>query len=250
MFTDGVLEARDAEGNDFGASRVEKILNGAGNIDDHFDELTRQLHEQLGEREGDDDITLIEIEMVADEEMECVTEYQTDVLSETRDWRMPYELGTSSLKSFHPLPLLHQIIMEGHDLRGHGGLLYTVLAELYNNALEHGVLDMPSSEKGSEGGFAKYYEKYQKALEELDEGFVRFECESSERNGEIEMTIRVIDSGSGFDYQNIDFDEQKANGQYHGLGLGLINQLCSSLTFKGCGNEVEVVLRTSAGHES
>ena len=188
--------------------------------------------------------------MVADNEMAPLAEYQADELSEARDWRMTYELGTSSLKSFHPLPLLHQIIMEGHDLRGHGSLLYTVLAELYNNALEHGVLNMPSTEKGGEGGFARYYERYQKALEELEEGFVRIECESSERDGEIEMTIRVIDSGPGFDYQGVKFEKQKSNGQYHGRGLGLIDQLCSSLAFKGNGNEIEVVLRTSVGHES
>jgi len=247
MFTDGVLEARDAEGNDFGAARVEEILSGDGDIGDHFDELTRQIHEQIGGREGDDDITLIEIEMVADKEMEPVAEYQGAGSSEARDWRMTYELGTSSLKSFHPLPLIHQIIMEGQDLQGHGSLLYTVLAELYNNALEHGVLNMPSSKKVGEGGFAKYYEDYQKALEELEEGFVRFECESSERDGEVEMTIRVIDSGAGFDYHNVCFDKQQANGQYHGRGLGLVNQLCSSMTFKGNGNEIEVVLRTSIG---
>ncbi len=145
MFTDGVLEARGAEGNDFGAARVEELFGGEGKNSDHFDELTKQIHEQMGERAGDD-VTLTEIEMVADKEMEIVTEFQSDVVSQTRDWRMTYELGTSSLKSFRPLPLLHQIIMEGHDLRGHGSLLYTVLAELYNNALEHGVLNIPSTQ--------------------------------------------------------------------------------------------------------
>ncbi len=250
MFTDGVLEARDAKGNDFGAARVEEILSGEGKLSDRFDELTRQIHEQQGERKGDDDITLIEIEMVANAEMQPLAEYRTDIVSHARDWRMTYELRASSLKSFHPLPLLHQIIMEGHDLRGHGSLLYTVLAELYNNALEHGVLNMPSSQKGGEGDFAKYYKHYQKALEELEEGFVRFECESSERNGEIEMTICVIDSGTGFDYHKVRFEKQTADGQYHGRGLELINQLCSSLTFKGNGNAIEVVLRMSVGHDS
>lgn len=109
---------------------------------------------------------------------------------------------------------------------------------------------MPSSQKGGEGGFVKYYEQYQKALAELEEGFVRFECESSERDGEIEMTIRVIDSGPGFDYHKVRFEKQTANGQYHGRGLGLINQLCSALTFKGNGNEIEVVLRMRVGHDS
>jgi hypothetical protein len=64
--------------------------------------------------------------------------------------------------------------MEVHDLRPRGGALYTVLAELYSNALEHGLMGLDSRLKCDAEGFARYYAERRERLQNLSHGFVRF----------------------------------------------------------------------------
>lgn len=42
------------------------------------------------------------------------------------------------------MPYLLQLLLEIHGLREQSGALYSVMAELYSNALEHGVLGLDS----------------------------------------------------------------------------------------------------------
>ncbi|MFD1691395.1 hypothetical protein ACFSHR_07155 [Azotobacter chroococcum] len=60
------------------------------------------------------------------------------------------------------------------ELRAQGSVLYTVLAELYSNALEHGVMGLDSSLKRDAQGFAEYYRERRTRLANLYEGYVRF----------------------------------------------------------------------------
>ncbi|MEK9765077.1 MAG: fused response regulator/phosphatase, partial [Thalassolituus sp.] len=65
------------------------------------------------------------------------------------DWSMDYCLEASTLRAFNPVPLMNHIMMEVPGLRAIGGQLYTVVAELFSNAFEHGVLGLESSLKDS-----------------------------------------------------------------------------------------------------
>jgi hypothetical protein len=49
------------------------------------------------------------------------------------------------------------------------------LAELYSNALEHGLLHLDSVLKNSAQGFAKYYALRHERLNALEEGYIRFD---------------------------------------------------------------------------
>jgi two-component system, HptB-dependent secretion and biofilm response regulator len=57
------------------------------------------------------------------------------------------------------LPYLLQLLMEVHGLRTQGAVIHAVLAELYANALEHGVLGLDSRIKRNAAGFAQYYQR-------------------------------------------------------------------------------------------
>ncbi len=164
-----------------------------------------------------------------------------------RDWSLSFQLGPSSLKEFNPLPLLQHVLMEVPALRVRGGVIFTVLSELYTNALDHGVMGLSSVVKSTANGFTDYYVRRVEALNALVDGFVRFEFTSRASDNGGYLKIRVRDSGRGFDVSILRAARAKLTGAYHGRGLSLLFQLCDSLTFHGLGNDVEAEFRWGDG---
>ncbi len=142
---------------------------------------------------------------------------------------------------FDPLPLLLNILVEVPGLRSHSGTLYTVISELYSNALEHGVLALDSSLKDTQEGFTAYYEQRQKKLDEIGEGFIRLHLHHRTTDDGGSLTIRVEDSGSGFLGAKEWRQEKPSITDYRGRGLRLVDSLCDGVRYLGDGNEVEAV---------
>jgi len=241
LYTDGLLESRDASGRVFTEEQLEASLLETSSLDNIFEAIQLAAYAQIGAKARDDDVTLIEICMLEEAALPELPSYASSSATGPQNWQFTYELGAQSLRTFNPLPLLQHILMEVPELCIHGGAIYVVLAETFSNALEHGVLGLNSAEKSSVSGFSAYYAQRAKALDELVKGHVRFEfaCIGDTNGGS--LSIRVIDSGPGFDYAGI---ASRANdGSYHGRGLTLLRSLCSSLNYRGCGNEVEAVFK-------
>lgn len=240
MCTDGVIEARDEAGEQFGFDRFDQIVQSTPGGDSVFDALKSRVYEHMGQSGREDDITLVEITMVAEDEVGSLESHNVEESGTgSEDWKLVYELGPRSLRASNPLPLLQHVVMEAPQLRRHAGEIYTVLAELYSNALEHGLMGLDSSLKSSASGFAEYYQARARALDNL-EGFVRFEFACRVDGAAGELVINVVDSGPGFDFA-ARLDEKKHDTAYHGRGVRLLKSLCQSLEYKGKGNEVEVV---------
>jgi len=153
---------------------------------------------------------------------------------------MTYELRPQTLREFNPLPLITHLLMEVPGLRPHSGKIYTILSELYSNALEHGVLNLHSELKASADGFARYYLERTEKLASLDAGFVRFKIDHLPVKDGGVLTIVVEDTGPGFDFKQNDTAQHRTEG-YSGRGIPLINTMCRSVRYLGEGNQVEVV---------
>lgn len=238
MCTDGLLEARDGDGRMFGDHGFQRIVETSDNL---FDDMASRA-EHIGGDGPDDDITIVEVTMVDERELaDMALDYEESEQTRPRDWSFSYQLGPESLKTSNPLPLLQHVLMEVPEFRQQGSAIYTVLAELFSNALEHGVLGLDSSMKSTATGYADYYGRRADALEALKDGFVRFELRSSSEPDGDYLTIRVIDSGPGFNYGQ----RQGRDVEYHGRGLPLIERLCTELRIlpatPGQGNQVEAV---------
>jgi len=155
------------------------------------------------------------------------------------------ELRPASLREFDPLPLLMNILMECPDLHDYRGALYTILGELYSNALEHGILKMDSKLKMHPNGFSEYYEVRMNKLQNLQIGFIRFiitHVPETKGNGFVEIVIE--DSGEGFNYVELN-TQLKKSSLYSGRGIPLIKHLAEEIQFEGKGNKVRVKLRFS-----
>ncbi len=243
MCTDGLLESRNDAGEMFGSDRMIAILD-RGCAADAFEALKEAAYAHMGEQLREDDLTMVEVTMLDEREIDApMPTYVASGQIGPRDWSLSFELGPSSLQEFNPLPLLQHVLMEVPALRVRGGVIFTVLSELYTNALDHGVMGLSSVVKSTANGFTDYYRRRVEALSALVDGYVRFEFTSRASDSGGYLKIRVRDSGPGFDVSILQAARAKLTGAYHGRGLSLLYQLCDSLTFHGVGNDVEAEFR-------
>jgi DNA-binding response OmpR family regulator len=241
MWSDGIIEARNSASDMFGEERLLSIFQMGLAPDTLFETVKEQVSDFVGESERDDDTTIIELKMVDESDLEdSELVMKQGAITGPSDWSLEYELGVDSLRHFNPLPLLMHIMMEVPALRVMGGQLFTVVAELFSNALEHGVLKMDSSLKSSPAGFAEYYVLRQERLDKLKDGFVKVTMKNNSVGGRSGIfSISIEDSGAGFDYPDkflkVSDDRKK---KFSGRGIPLIYSLCHSLEYLDCGNKV------------
>lgn len=244
LWSDGIIESRNPQGDMFGEERLMRLFREHGQSpqrqDSVYDKILAAIHE-YAEGGRDDDLSLVELTMLPPDHvaghLPGVTSHRYGGLME---WSLSLELKPSTFRMFDPLPLLLSILVEVPGLRTHSGVLYTVLAELYSNALEHGVLGLPSTWKASAEGFERYYRERQQRIEALEDGFVHFDLQHELQDHGGRLTIAVRDSGQGFDYEHTLKADPVTQG-YSGRGIPLLMSLCHSVRYSGNGNAVEVV---------
>jgi two-component sensor histidine kinase len=155
------------------------------------------------------------------------------------DWSASFEFRGATLRRFNPLPFLLQLLLEVHGLRAQSGALYSVLAELYSNALKHGVLGLDSSLKRDAAGFARYYQQRNDRLEALQDGFVRVHLQVQPYGEGGRLIIRFEDSGKGFDVARV--MERPLDGvRLSGRGVSLVRQLGHNASWSDEGRSARV----------
>lgn len=116
--------------------------------------------------------------------------------------------------------------------------VFTVVTELYINALEHGVLGLNSAIKTGDDGFIRFYEEKEERLLQLTEQqFIAFDMQwLAEREL---LQICISDSGKGFPYGR---SNSATNGNAFGRGLTFIQTLASSFEIIPPGNSVRLTM--------
>lgn len=255
MCSDGICEARDKNGDMFGEERLDKLMRKKKGQDTLFDDILSQVHSHIGTSDKDDDLSLVEI-LVDDVDLAThVEKFSQNQQSYLVDWNMKFAVNETSLRQYDPLPLLLNVLSEVPGLRNHSALLYTVLSELFNNALEHGILGLPSEQKSSPQGFAEYYAQRRTRLDDLDEANLSIDLTHTGKIDGGLLVIRVMDTGKGFlcegeGPRTFEKSEEaslpktgEAQPNYFGRGLTLINSICEKLIVHPPGNDVEAHFR-------
>jgi CheY-like chemotaxis protein len=248
MVSDGLTEAVNIQNEQFGNRRFESAILASVAGETVIDAISLSLQQHCGSASQADDISLAEIpcsqEIFANVNAELTgnltdSNYTTESDdSDSIDFVLT--LRGSRLCDSDPIPLLINNLNEIDGLGGHRRILYTILTELYTNALDHGVLGLDSSLKSTPDGFTQYYTEREKRLECLSDGQVRISLNSQQTARGGEITIIVSDSGSGFDYKKVQCDNLD-HSRLSGRGLQLVCELCNSLKFKEPGNQVEAI---------
>lgn len=244
LYSDGLTEAWSEQDEEFGSERLESAIINAKS-GKTFENLLNELEHFCGSRTQADDITLVEINCVADL-IPPVTAHDPVPKKEhnfqTRgDWEYVIQLKNNRLQQTNPVPIIINQIMEMEGIESERQSLFTVLTELYVNALDHGVLGLDSSLKSDPAGFAQYFQEREMRLSGLTSGHVIFHI-SIEQNDKVRsIQIKVEDSGNGFNFT--DYLQNKADSQtaLSGRGILLVKELCESLKYLGNGNISEAI---------
>lgn len=240
LWSDGIHEVRNEDAEMYGEERLKNLFLTNTDLDCLFDTINDDVTNYFDRVGRDDDITMLEFMMIDSELVHAdQIELEMGAISGPTDWSMTYQLGPATLRDFNPLPLLLHLLMEVPGLRPHSGTLYTVLAELYSNALEHGVMGLDSKLKADPSGFVEYYKLREEGLSGLKDGWVKFTFEHLPKDSGGRLRFHVEDSGMGFCYDNAALASLECDENLHGRGIQLLKTLCQNIQYYGKGNEVE-----------
>ncbi len=242
MYSDGVTEAWSEDEEEFGIERLKQAITGAGE-GGIFDSILHSLESFCGDREQADDITLIKI-TIDKGLLPKLQEHEAVAPSSHKpktngDWEYIFSLKDQRLRETNPVPLIINHIMEMESVENERQSLFTVLTELYVNALDHGVLGLDSALKADPAGFALYFQEREKRLSELSKGQVTFHLSVEQEDGSRRLRLTIEDSGPGFDFQVLEQKPVEQTGLC-GRGILLVRDLCDHLEYLGKGNIASV----------
>ena len=238
LLSDGVIDTCDANEQLFGVQRLQEVFALNRQPDALFEEIERALRDFGGEAR--DDVSMVEISLLEPARLNPpAVVYSDSGQSCPLDWSVSFEFRAATLKRFNPLPYLLQLLLEVHGLRAQSGALYSVLAELYSNALEHGVLGLDSGLKRDASGFTRYYQQRNARLDELQDGFVRVHLQVTPEGEGGCLAICVEDSGKGFDVERV-LERPLDPVRLSGRGISLIRQLGRNASWSDDGRSARV----------
>lgn len=234
--SDGLIEQSGTNGELFG---MRGLLEGVQhfNLDDKWvDKLIGELREFSEGVPQEDDITLFHLDRRKIEPFRETLGAQ--VQSEHGELRLELLAKGTQLKRFDAPGLIAKVLECTSlfvDIRQRA---FTVVSELFNNALEHGVLGLSSTLKQDPEGFADYYQQREDRLNNVKEiDWVRISMRYDPR--EHSLSFDVGDSGSGFDVDALNHTQN----EFSGRGLALVRKLAHTVTCIPPGNVTQVIIK-------
>jgi len=251
LISDGIVEARNEEGEMFEFPRFEEAAKQGvieGDVSRRVQEIVNSFCKGMPQ---EDDISLIDIPcggweqvLVGSHDYERFPDkLLSDISIETPPaWHWQLSLSGKRLGLLNPIPMAMSQINEIEGHADHWQSLYTILTELFINSLDHGVLGLSSELKASAEGFAEYFKEREHRLRNLNEGFVELQLSHHPVPNGGRVIIKIKDSGQGFDITNY-YKNRSAEAspklKFSGRGIDLVEQLCDSLDYQENGTVVE-----------
>lgn len=242
MYSDGISEVMNDEGELFGYKRAAmSVQESIGNCADLIEIIKAHVREFCGGLEPKDDIAVIDLDCYAaiqDVEENISASAEPEVIP--AEWKVEFDLSISVLKSINPVPLLLNAIRNLQLSSDHRKRIFTILSELYNNALDHGLLKLDSSLKHSADGFMRYHQEKQARLASLEEGWAKIRVEHVKEQDGYMIKINVSNTGEGFNYEHQLGEVEEEALLPSGRGIRLIRSIAQSLEYHDDGRVAEV----------
>ena len=250
MCSDGVTEIRIEDGLNLGHDGL--LLKAQQSLaDNFFDRVVETVKGELHDIPPEDDIALIVVDCPPPEsdtyqEDEAIILQKSLAIEPGRCgygrageplWEFSLTLTAQQLKRLDVVPFLLNIAgqIEGGKT---DGKLFLVLSELFNNALDHGVLKLDSALKNQPEGMELYFAEREARLAELENGQIVMHLEKLGCAPCSCLKILLKDSGEGFDFASSLSANLRQNRLRHGRGVALLTSMCNALQYYGNGSEV------------
>jgi hypothetical protein len=239
MCSDGLLEARNAKGETFGAARLALACAGLS-AGEAMARTTQRFEEFLAGADCHDDVSLAIVDLDPAITVNLPAPSQgvvdlSDVAGEAQ-WRYALSLGAEELRSLHTVPLIMGFIAQIKPLANAHADIFLILTELFVNALDHGLLGLSSDVKNGPEGMERYLNERASRLGQLMAGRIDIELAGYDLGARTVLRIRVADSGNGFDFEPRAVADSNLPS---GRGIELVRSLAVSLKFFGNGSTAE-----------
>ena len=240
MISDGLPEAEDHRGWMLGEQAIRGSLLGSNPLASSLEALEKLLDEHTGGQRQRDDITVVEVTVGEDG-----TALPTRSECEHRhSWDWHVTLRNEQLRNMPDLEKSLQAIDVLESIAPELGAVRTIVSELYNNALDHGILKLQSGMKSAPEGFEEYYLIREARLNAEICGSISIDIEHRRCQEQAYVAVTVTDSGPGFDHREWEDEATSENVPFPrpwGRGIAMIRGLCQSLSYYGRGNRVTAI---------
>nr|WP_269783525.1 SpoIIE family protein phosphatase [Marinibactrum halimedae] len=265
-YTDGLVEAENHGGEQFGTNRLRAaVLSSKGQS--LIPHLLNAVTSFKDGADQDDDLSMVEVfcDCERQQQVNLKAEAQRNVraqklktdthLANVLPWQFKISLNAAELRRDDALLNLVSILQAAGVEYAQSSLSYTIISELFNNALEHGLLQLDSSLKSEAEGFEQYYDTRKQRLHELKEGNIEIDLsirppetltkteekyvEEMIMNTKPFLDIIITDSGDGFTLSEDSYEKEESS---YGRGLELLKALCHSLEYSLGGRRVHASL--------
>ena len=241
IYSDGVIEAANQDGELFGEERLYKCFANNSAHDRLFDEVLENVQAFSLNKSQSDDITIIEATCSAlEKNNKKALVVQQASANRHLSWKLVMEFKADFLRTFDPVPMVMWLIVNSPEFEENKENLFTVISELLNNSLDHGLLGLDSSLKNRPEGFELYYAERKKALAALEEGWIRMDTEHIPLDKGGKIIFKIDDSGPGFDYEKVMSPPPDPTIK-SGYGIKILRSLCEKLTYSQNGNSAEAI---------
>lgn len=242
IYTDGITEAQNEQREEFGGHRLaELILQQTHNP---IESIVQSVNEFSSSSEQSDDVSILRITPGQLVHRSIETGELIDVGAsyhqvESIPWRLHVELKDTDLKTTSVVDQIMSFVSSIQGIELHQDKIFTIVSELYNNSLEHGVLRLKSSLKNDADGFEQYYKLRQERLNDLSGQAIKINFTYINDNPN-KIEFQIEDSGDGFDVDAYLKSCEQDEGS-HGRGMQLLRHMCASIDYSNGGRTVTAV---------
>ncbi len=244
MYTDGLTEVVNDENEMYGCERLERYFMAPVRAD-LIGDIKQDVMLFRGGADQHDDITCIQMNC-----FDAVSDLNQDQIKTQKiaskkgmiaaEWKTSLDFTGDMLKEVNPIPILMNTLSNILFIDVCKQKLFTVLSELYSNALDHGLLGLKSEYKNTPEGFVGYYKERERRLENLGDGRIKISLEQLKSDEGYVLNIKVMHTGEGFDIDNVISNPAHQNELVpSGRGIKLVNSLCSKVEYSDEGRAVE-----------
>lgn len=242
LCSDGLIEAENSTGQAFGHERLAMALVNA-TADARFDGVVSAVRSHLDGTAARDDISLVLVDCRPGHRPASPQASVVAAQPQTPgNWRFSLRLGARELRSLDVVPVLLGLVGQFDGMGATTGQLFVVLSELFNNALDHGLLRLDSRLKLQAGGMESWLTERERRLAQFDQGEVEFELEQFVEGGRSWLRIACRDSGAGFDLGQVAPSSGGDGELPFGRGIALLRSICTSVQYNEAGNVVSALL--------
>lgn len=252
MISDGIVEARNEQGEMYDFVRFEQVASSGVIHNNITDAVLTSVDQFCQFMPQEDDISLIDIPCGGWKQPLVVSaspishEDNDQHVSKEGAWQWRLKLIGNRLSYVNPIPMMMTYIQEIEGNADHWQSLLTILTELFVNSLDHGVLKLDSAMKSCADGFAEYFRERERRLKAIQDGFIEIKLSYYPLSSGGRIVILLTDSGNGFDakrYNDMISKRQEDTvenaSQLSGRGIQLVSQLCESLQYFERGSQVQ-----------